>query len=296
MSKLSEPLKALINAAHAKPNTLPAPKHISSVYERVANEAGAKRVGFPAWLTASAAATFTMNSPDSLLELYSLVNREKFRQGRETQKHGVYTAELMREIGLKCIGLNGVPRTINCLGAFHSGLPTSIQSELAKRPARRSLSSNSINQTLERGNWMWDRIYHPFTDKLTAKLAQSHPDLPVFIIQGEYGALFSDPAEPKFDPELRPNVGRVLTSIFAVSVLRAQGGVGPQIVSHIFGLRKAFEDGTAEMEPIEGGQWLSTNEGSMWLIDQVDRIVAELGQGQGSNFASGHEKQPRAKL
>ena len=125
MSKLSEPLKALINAAHAKPNTLPAPKNIRSVYERLATEAGSKKIGLPAWLTASvresswhhfvcsrfahaieqAAATFTMNSPDSLLELYSLANSPKHKK---SETHGVYTAELMREIGLKCIGLNGV--------------------------------------------------------------------------------------------------------------------------------------------------------------------------------------------
>lgn len=53
MSKLSEPLKAIINAAHAKPNTIPAPRNIASVYEKVAIEAASKKVGLPAWLTAS---------------------------------------------------------------------------------------------------------------------------------------------------------------------------------------------------------------------------------------------------
>lgn len=53
MSKLSEPLKAFINAAHARPNTTPAPRHIGSVYEKVAQDASAKSVGMPAWLTAS---------------------------------------------------------------------------------------------------------------------------------------------------------------------------------------------------------------------------------------------------
>jgi hypothetical protein len=125
MSKLSEPLKALINASHARPNTLPAPRHIASVYERVANGAKEKGVGLKAWLTASvsilavsmqtrllmmnnqAAATFTLNSPDSLLELYRVANDAKFKRN---ESHGVWTAELMREIGLKCIGLNGVCR------------------------------------------------------------------------------------------------------------------------------------------------------------------------------------------
>jgi hypothetical protein len=82
----------------------------------------------------------------------------------------------------------------------------------------------------------------------------------------------------------------------AVSVLRAQSGVGPQVVSHIFGLRKAFEDGTAELEPIEGGRWLSTDEGSVWLIEQVDKIVAALGEGQGTSFAPGFQSPLKAKL
>ena len=225
-----------------------------------------------------------MNSPDSLLELYKLANDSKFKRN---EHHGIWTAELMREVGLKCIGLNGVPRTINCLGAFYGGLPAAIRTSLSERPARRALHQTSIAETVKRGNWMWDRIYHPFTAKLTSKLALSHPDLPVFIIEGEYGALFSDPAQPPLDPDKYPDVGRVATSIMAIAVLRAQPGVGPQVVSHIFGLRKAFEDGTAELEPIEGAEWLAGNEGPTWLLEQVDAIVAELG---GSSFAPGMEK------
>ena len=98
------------------------------------------------------------------------------------------------------------------------------------------------------------------------------------------------------DPAVRPNIGRVLTSVMAVAVLRAQSGVGPQVISHIFGLRKAFEDGTADAEPIEGGKWLSTDEGSVWLIEQVDKVVAALGEGMGSSFAPGFQSAPKAKL
>ncbi|KAI7541236.1 hypothetical protein KC331_g8695 [Hortaea werneckii] len=289
MSKLSEPLKAFINAAHARPNTTPAPRHIGSVYEKVAQDASAKSVGMPAWLTASTAATMTMNSPRSMLELYGLATSPKQAQG---QNNGVWAAELMREVGLKCIGLNGVPRTINTLGEFYNGLPPDIQTELKKRQPRRHLSQSHIDTTLHRGNALWESIYRPFSDKLTQKLAQSHPDLPVFIIEGEYGALFSDPAYPggNHDPN-RPNVGRVLMSILAVAVLRAQTGVGPQVVSHLFGLRKAYEDGTAEAEPeVQGGKWLASNEGSYWLLEQVDRIVEAIGEGKGSGFAPGMEK------
>ena len=53
MSKLSSSLKALISAPFARPNTLPAPPRIRSVYERLRQEALAKNVGTPAWLTLS---------------------------------------------------------------------------------------------------------------------------------------------------------------------------------------------------------------------------------------------------
>ena len=173
-----------------------------------------------------------------------------------------------------------------------------MQKELLNRPSRRALAEQSIGETVSRGNWMWNAIYHPFTDKLTAKLAQSHPDLPVFIIEGEYGALFSDPSS-SVDTALRPNIGRVLTSIMAISVLRAQSGVGPQVVSHVFGLRKAFDDGSAETDKeisIQEGKWLASDEGSVWLLEQIDKIVTGLGGSQGSTFAPGFESSPKAKL
>ena len=246
----------------------------------------------------------TMNSPESMLELYRLAttspspSQNKSKPGQQNQ--ALYTAELMREVGLKCIGFNGVPRTINVLGAFHSGLPFEIQTLLKQRQPRRKLSSNNIQDVLARGDQLWESIYRPFSDKLSAKLAQSHPDLPVHIIEAEYGCLFSDPPPPTTTTTKdvnRPDVGRVLTSVIAVACLRAQSGVGPQVVSHVFGLRKAFEDGTAEPEEeVQGGKWLASNEGSLWLLQQVDSIVHALGQGQGTTFAPGFDKPLKAKL
>ena len=85
-------------------------------------------------------------------------------------------------------------------------------------------------------------------------------------------------------------------SILAVAVLRSQTGVGPQVVSHIFGLRKAFEDGTADAErEVEGGKWLATNEGGLWLLEQIDAIVDAISQGRGTTFAPGYGI-PKAKL
>lgn len=168
-------------------------------------------------------------------------------------------------------------------------------SECDEAKLHRGLSTSNIEATLARGDSLWDSIYNPFSEKLAAKLGQSHPDLPVFIIQGEYGCLFSDPATPK-DPK-RPDIGRVLTSVIAVACLRAQSGVGPQVVSHVFGLRKAFEDGTAESEQeVPGGKWLASNEGSLWLLEQVDSIVHALGGARGTTFAPGFDSAPKAKL
>jgi hypothetical protein len=44
----------------------------------------------------------TMNSPESLVQLHKLVSESR------SKEESVYLAELIREIGLKCIGFNGV--------------------------------------------------------------------------------------------------------------------------------------------------------------------------------------------
>lgn len=69
--------------------------------------------------------------------------------------------------------------------------------------------------------------------------------------------------------------------------------MGPQVLSHVFGLRKAFEDGSARSEgeeEVEGGEWLASDEGSIWLLDVVDRIVEAIGSGRGTTFAPGFIK------
>lgn len=58
MSKLSQPLKQLISASHARPNTLPAPKNIKSVFQKIAESAKEKKVGTPAWLTLAVRNTY----------------------------------------------------------------------------------------------------------------------------------------------------------------------------------------------------------------------------------------------
>jgi hypothetical protein len=102
MSRLSSSLKALISAAHARPGPIPAPRNIEALYKKIEQEAQAQKLGRPSWLALSTAATMTMNSPDSMLALFKSASASK------PESEGVAIAELMREVGLKCIGFNGV--------------------------------------------------------------------------------------------------------------------------------------------------------------------------------------------
>jgi hypothetical protein len=169
------------------------------------------------------------------------------------------------------------------LNAFRAALPPSISSSLNTTPTR-SPSPQNIQDTNTRGRALWDAIYRPLETKLIDKLGDAHPDLPVFIINQEYGGLFTDPpGKPG------AKVGRVTTSLIAITCLRAQQGVGPQVLSHVFGLRKGWEDGSwrEEMEAgsEEGVKWLMGDEGCMWVLEKVDELVAALGGGEWSTFA-----------
>ncbi|KAK0246944.1 hypothetical protein LTR35_017310 [Friedmanniomyces endolithicus] len=269
MSKLSHSLKALISAPHARAGTTRAPRNIVEIYRGVAQNGAGQGVSMPAWLTMSTAATMTMNSPESLLELF------KVSQGHTSARSFVQTAELMREVGLKCISFNGIPRTINCLGAFMEGLPVEVSRAMSTEQSRQVTSANA-DQIVSRGKALWDSIYRPFENKLVEKLAQSHPNLPIHILSAHYGGMLSDP-----QPNMPVNVGRVLTSIVAIACLRSQTGVGPQVMSHVFGLRKAFEDGSAESD-VKGGRWLATDEGTEWILNSIDDIVRTFG---GTSYA-----------
>lgn len=277
MSKLSPALKSLINAAHSRPGPVPAPRQIQSIYSKIEEEATARKLGRPSWLGISTAATMTMNSPESMVALYN----SSSKSSSESEK--VAIAEFMREIGLKCIGFNGIPRTINMLNAFRADLPSSIASSLNTKPTRFPDPSN-IESINTRGRALWNAIYRPLETKLEHKLGDAHPDLPVFIINNEYGGLFADPPR-----ETGATVGRITTSLIAVTCLRAQQGVGPQVLSHVFGLKKSWEDGTWKQEPEageeEGIRWLVSDEGCTWVLEKVDELVAALGGGQGSTFA-----------
>ncbi|KAK4124559.1 hypothetical protein N657DRAFT_644799 [Parathielavia appendiculata] len=314
MSKLSPSLKALINAPFARPGQTPAPQHIRDVYTRIAREARERKYGDRPWVTLSAAATFTLNSPASLLILHDLASSSSSKQStvgsstttsKTTTLTALSTAELIREIGLKCISFNGIPRTINCLGAFRAGLAQHAWSSQLSTTPTRALTPENLSGVAHRGRALWKSIYTPLDEKLEARLADSHPDLPVHILGSHYGPLLADPPFPppssssleggKQDTEGRrrggglASVGRNLTSVVAIACLRAQTGVGPQVLSHVFGLRKGVEQGLhweefggeAEdgKEEAEGVERLAGDEGCEWLLRSVDAIAEAIGVG-----------------
>jgi hypothetical protein len=86
-----------------------------------------------------------------------------------------------------------------------------------------------------------------------------------FIIQA-YGTVL---APLPGGTEVQGNLSRTLTSVVGAACLRAEGGVGPQLTSHVFGLLKAraVEEQSAE------DQWLSSDEGTEWVIRTVDKIL-----------------------
>ncbi|BGP57243.1 hypothetical protein JCM8202_002085 [Rhodotorula sphaerocarpa] len=275
--RLSDALKTLIAAPHAQGNVLPAPSQAvrTALFEGLASSAQRHGLGTPAWLTLGSAALVTLNSPDTLCALYAFARDRCDPSERDTKS--VEYAGIMRETGLKTISFSGIPRAINNLGALRACLEEEVAKRLPTKPSR-ELHPAGVQPMLARGDALWNGIYDPHAKKLLAKLAQSHPDLPVHILSSHYSHLLSDPPTAE-RPAGVAKVGRVLTSVVAIACLRAQGGVGPQVTSHVFGLRKAAEENLEGDEAIEGSAFLTSEEGATWVIEQVDRFVQAVGGG-----------------
>ncbi|KAF8665576.1 hypothetical protein AX16_000034 [Volvariella volvacea WC 439] len=98
-----------------------------------------------------------------------------------------------------------------------------------------------------------------------------------FIIQS-YGVVLSplpgnvksymDISTGSSDPG-QGNLSRALGSVVGIATLRAEGGVMPQLTSHVFGLLKARNTKPQSEEDA----WLSSDEGTEWVIRTVDRII-----------------------
>ena len=88
---------------------------------------------------------------------------------------------------------------------------------------------------------------------------------PEFIIQA-YGAVLAP--LPGGQSE-QGNLSRALGSVVGTACLRAEEHVGPQLISHVFGLLKARDvEGLSEED-----YWLASDEGTEWVIRTVDSIL-----------------------
>lgn len=74
------------------------------------------------------AATMTVNSPASLTLLHSLASHNA--------ASSVQNAAFMREVGLKTISFNGIPRALNQLVHLRATIPTETAEQLPTTPTR----------------------------------------------------------------------------------------------------------------------------------------------------------------
>lgn len=88
-----------------------------------------------------------------------------------------------------------------------------------------------------------------------------------FIIES-YGSVLS-PLPPTAS-NTQGNLSRALGSVVGVSCLRAETRVGPQLVSHAFGLLKTR---TWPGELSAEDKWLGSDEGTQWVIETTDAIL-----------------------
>ncbi|GAA5941527.1 Pxp2p [Sporobolomyces koalae] len=299
--RLSPALKSLIKAPRAQPGPVPVPSATATLnlFDGLARSATANGLGPATWLTLSGAALVTLNSPATLCALYSYATKD-LEPGPNRAHAASQVAAILREAGLKSISFSGIPRAINSLGALRNHLEPEVAQRLSTKPTREQ-SPETVQQVLSSATTLWNSIYDPHSQKLLEKLSESHPDLPVHILSSHYGPLLADPLPRALRGHAK--VGRVLTSVVAIACLRAQGGVGPQVTSHVFGLRKSLErqpsrtdqskttirKGEEEEEEVQGQDWLASEQGCEWVLEQVDRIV-EVVAGSQSTFAT------RAKL
>ncbi|TFK76088.1 hypothetical protein BDN72DRAFT_831535 [Pluteus cervinus] len=260
------------------PHTLPGPAlpKLRNVFASTFREAQDKKAR-TGWLVLTTCALLTANRPSTIGHLYRFATEANGNSTGTTDgiAHAVNVAALMRESALKSTIFVGVPRVILSLGALHQSLGDDVRDAL-RRQSRRTASSENIEPIILRGRGLWDSIYAPHADKLHDKLGSYHPDFIAFIIQA-YGSVLSPmPGKTKSygdgssidDPD-QGNLSRALGSVVGIATLRAEERVAPQLISHVFGLLKArYVENQSDEDA-----WLSSDEGTEWVIRTVDRIV-----------------------
>ncbi|KAK2466344.1 hypothetical protein APHAL10511_001986 [Amanita phalloides] len=278
VARLPPSVKQLLKLRH--PSSLPSPPSakLYGVLNHTLLDAKAKRAE-TGWLVLVTCTLLTINRPSSVAYLYRFAtgpNSSDLDSRNNLQvAHAANKAALMRESALKCSIFVGVPRVILSLAALYEALDNEVKTAL-RTDSHRFLTAENVQSTLLRGRTLWNSIYAPHADKLHDKLESYHPDFISFIIQA-YGSVLSPmPGETRSysdstsitDP-YQGNLSRALTSVVGIATLRSEGRVGPQLTSHTFGLLKAryIQDQNEE------DAWLSSDEGTEWVIRTVDEII-----------------------
>ncbi|KAJ3514572.1 hypothetical protein NLJ89_g2302 [Agrocybe chaxingu] len=276
--KLTPNIKHLLTLR--SPNVLPSPslRQLDRVFTNTFRDAQAKKAE-TGWLVATTCSLLTANRPSALGHLYRFVTRSTLEDSVKQRALDVPTAlnkaALMRESALKSVIFIGVPRVILSLAALNEALDDEVKKAL-RTNSRRTATPDNIESIVTRGQTLWNSIYTPHADKLYNKLGSYHPDFITFIIQC-YGSVLSPMSgetksfgDASSQEDLNQgNLSRALGSVVGIACLRAEGGVGPQLISHTFGLLKAR---MVEFQSAED-KWLSSDEGTEWILRTVDEVL-----------------------
>ncbi|MBW0518217.1 hypothetical protein O181_057932 [Austropuccinia psidii MF-1] len=269
--KLSNSLKQLLAINSHPPNLHQSKTFIPKLNQLISDfhqKATSQKLTSDTWIIFSTAAFVSLNRPSALEPFWSCL-----KSNVHNQQDLIHSADVIRETGLKSISFIGIAKSINALNTFRTVVENepNITSNLRLEPRRLPFSTDNSAQLIsQRALQTWKSIYRPLDERLISKLSASHPDLPVHILHSHYGPLLSDP------PSSPSPIGRIGTSLIAIGTLRASGELGPQLLSHVYGLRKAGEELAQVGEPSlgKGIEWLTSNEGTEWVIDSVDRLVS----------------------
>jgi len=297
--KLTPAIKYLLTLRSS--NVLPSPPltQLNRVFAKTFRDAKVKKAE-TGWLVATTCTLLTVNRPSAVGHLYRFVTRLTL-DDNGTQNHddteldipaAVNKAAIMRESALKSVIFIGVPRVILSLTALHEALEDEVKHAL-RTNSRRTANSDNITSIVTQGMALWESIYQPHANKLHDKLGSYHPDFISFIIQS-YGSVLSPLSggmktysdTSSLEDLDQGNLSRALGSVVGIATLRAEGGVGPQLISHTFGLLKArnTENQTEE------DKWLSSDEGTEWVIRTVDEVL------DGMSSEELHDQQVKVKL
>ncbi|KAJ2924954.1 hypothetical protein H1R20_g12129, partial [Candolleomyces eurysporus] len=249
------------------PKALPSPplSQLNRVLTNTFRDARSKNAE-TGWLVLTTCSLLTVNRPSAVGHLYRFVTRSSL-EGDVAAKaidvpSAVNKAALMRESALKSTIFVGVPR-LAALNKLHAKLGSYHPDFIGE--------SERGFQSMGRGcfsNRAMARIAACFADIFWLNLA--------FIIQSYGSVLAPLSGGTKIYSDVssladldQGNLSRALGSVVGMAALRAEGGVGPQLTSHTFGLLKARNTPNQNKED----EWLSSDEGTEWVLRTVDEIL-----------------------